>query len=88
VKLLLAGDLHSRRKLSAWRKDLQLELVQVVDPITTLDIQAWILETKAAVARLSGMDGTDSFDQLVGKVKKGGGVSRRYPALCHCRLTL
>ncbi|KAF8485888.1 hypothetical protein DFH94DRAFT_708705 [Russula ochroleuca] len=70
-----AAEASGDPKLSAWRKDLQLELVQVVDPITTLDIQAWILETKAAVARLSGMDGTDSFDQLVGKVKKGGGYA-------------
>ena len=58
-------------------KRLLLELVQVADPITTLDIQAWLHETKAPLARLSGIDGTDgNFDRLVGEVRNGGGVSR------------
>jgi hypothetical protein len=89
VKVLLVGDLHSHRNLSSWPKELQLEQVRVADPITTLDFQAWALENNAPVARLSGIDGTDNFDQLIGKVREGGGVSfpsRWDPALC--RLTL
>jgi hypothetical protein len=77
VKHPLVGYLHSHRKLSTLPKDLLLELVQVADPITTLDIQAWLHETKAPLARLSGVDGTDrNFDRLVGEVRNGGGVSR------------
>ena len=57
VKLPLVGYLHFHRTLSTLPKDLLLELVQVVDLITTLDIQVWFHETKAPVARLSGIDG-------------------------------
>ena len=76
AKLLLGGDLRSRRKLSAWPKDLQLE--KVADPIPTLDIQAWMHKTKVPVVRVGSIDGTDNwnFDQLVGAVRNGGGVSR------------
>ena len=87
MKLLFVGNLHPNRKLPAWRKNLPLELVQGDDPVTTLDIQAWILETKAPVVPLRSAD--SNFGQLIGRVKTGGGVShssRRDPALR--RLTL
>ena len=45
------------QKVSTLPKDLLLEHVQVADLITTLDIQVWFHETKAPVARLSGIDG-------------------------------
>ena len=93
VKLLLVGDLHSRRNLSVWQKVLQLELDQVVDPVTILDIQTWIIETKAPVVRLSAIEG--DFDQLAREIRKGGGVSRSIAScslpsctftVCHCEV--
>jgi hypothetical protein len=52
---------------------LQVELV--VDPeISTLDIQAWIQETKAPLVLMHGMD--NHFDELVEALGYGRGVSR------------
>jgi hypothetical protein len=65
--------LHPLRMLSAWPKKLYLEIVATPN-ISTLDIQAWMHETKVTVVRI---DRTDSnFDQLVGEVRSGGSVSR------------
>ena len=70
-------SLHPCRKQSARPKDLQLDLVNGPD-ISTLDIQAWILETKAPVVLLRCIDGTDAwqFDQLVGELRNSRSVSR------------
>jgi hypothetical protein len=55
--------------LSAWPKKLYLEIVATPN-ISTLEIQAWMHETKVTVVRI---DRTDSnFDQLVGEVRSGG----------------
>jgi hypothetical protein len=77
AKLLLVGHLHPSRKLSAWPKDLQLDIVNDPD-ISTLDIQAWMLETKAPVVILRCIDGTDDrqFDQLVGELGHSCSVIR------------
>ncbi len=62
--------------LSAWPKDLQLEIVADTE-IFTLDIQAWIRETKAPVVRVGYTDGTDKcyFDKLVETLRNARGVS-------------
>jgi hypothetical protein len=68
---------HLHRKLSAWPKYLQLELV-VDSEISTLDIQAWIRQTKAPVVRLEYYpNGTDKcyFDNLVVTLRNARGVS-------------
>ncbi len=69
---------HPHRKLSAWPKCLQLELV-VDSEISTLDIQAWIRQTKAPVVRLEYTNGTDKcyFDDLVETIRNARGVSFR-----------
>jgi len=69
VRAKAAEAVHNP-KLSAWPRDLQLDLVNGPD-ISTLDIQAWILETKAPVVLLRCIDGTDAwqFDQLVGELR-------------------
>jgi hypothetical protein len=61
---------------------LQLDLVSGPD-ISTLDIQAWIYETKAPVVLLRCIDGTDDwqFDQLVGDLRDSRSVSR--PGFLH-----
>ena len=91
MKLPLVGYLHSHRKLSSLPKDLLLELVQDADPITTLDIQAWLHETNAPVARVARLsDREGNFDQLAGEIREGGGVSRssrQHPALFHLTLS-
>ena len=68
--------LHPRRMLSAWPKHLQLEPV-FDSQINILDIQTWLLETRAPVVRLSGIDNMDKhhFSQLVETLKSGRGVS-------------
>ncbi len=67
---------HSRRKLWAWPKDLQLELIADSE-ISTLDIQAWIRQTKAPLVRLGHTDGTDKryFDKLIKAIRNARGVS-------------
>lgn len=62
--------------LSAWPKYMQLELV-VDSEISTLDIQAWIRQTKAALVRLGYTNGTDKcyFDNLVETLRDARGVS-------------
>jgi hypothetical protein len=67
---------HSCRKLSTWPKDLQLELVADSE-ISTLDIQAWIRQTKAPLVRLGHKDGTDKryFDKLIETIRNARGVS-------------
>lgn len=64
--------------LSAWPKYLQLELV-VDSEIFTLDIQAWIRQTKAPLVRLGyDTNGTDNkcyFDNLVETLRNARGVS-------------
>lgn len=68
----------AHRKLSAWPKYLQLELV-VDSEISTLDIQAWIRQTKAAVVRLeyttNGTPDRCYFDNLVETLRNARGVS-------------
>ena len=67
--------------LSTWPKYLQLELV-VDSEISTLDIQAWIRQTKAPLVRLGYTDGTDKsyFDNLVETLRNARGVSSVCPA--------
>ena len=62
--------------LSAWPKYLQLELVADSE-ISTLDIQAWIRQTKPALVRLGHTNGTDKryFDNLVETLRNARGVS-------------
>lgn len=62
--------------LSAWPKYLQLELVADSE-ISTLDIQAWIRQTKPALVRLGHTNGTDMcyFDSLVETLRNARGVS-------------
>ena len=69
-------DSHPHRKLSAWPKYLQLELVADSE-ISTLDIQAWIHQTKAPVVRLENTNSTDKcyFDNLVETLRNARGVS-------------
>jgi hypothetical protein len=76
MKLLSVGHLDPCRKLSAWPKDLQLDIVNDPD-ISTLDIQTWMLETKAPVVMLRCIDGSDDrqFDQLVGELRHSRSVS-------------
>ena len=81
--------LHPRRKLSAWPNHLQLEPV-FDSQIDSLDIQAWMDQTKAPSVRLSCRDETDKrqFRQLVGILRSGSGVSRpssRLPVLAVSR---
>jgi hypothetical protein len=70
--------------LSAWPKNLQLELV-VDSEISTLDIQAWIRQTKAAMVRLGYTNGTDKcyFDNLVETLRNARGVSFVQPESSH-----
>lgn len=70
------GFTSTHRKLSAWPKYLQLELVDDSE-ISTLDIQAWIRQTKAPVVRLGNTKGTDRcyFDNLVEAIRNARGVS-------------
>jgi hypothetical protein len=77
VKLLLVGDLHPPRKLSAWPKDLQFEFVSAPE-ISTVDVQRFLGETEAPVVRLTWMDETDQphFYQLVGALGYSRGVRR------------
>jgi hypothetical protein len=77
VKLLLVGDLHPPRNLSAWPEDLQVEFVSAPE-ISTVDVQRLLGETEAPVVRLTCMDETDKprFDQLVGALGYGRGVRR------------
>jgi hypothetical protein len=86
---LLVGDLHSRRMLSEWPEDLQLELVAVPN-ISTLDIQAWMLNVKAAVVRLRCPDQMDNrnFDQFVRELREHQGVSpsRWFPTFIVSRI--
>jgi hypothetical protein len=71
--------------LLAWPKDLLLKLV--IAYVSTLDIQAWIRKTKASVVSIVGTDNRHGlFDQLVGTLRNGPGVSRpdrlaNFPAL-------
>lgn len=62
--------------LSAWPKYLQLGLV-VDSEISTLDIQAWVHQTRAPMVRLGYTDGTDEchFDNLVETIRNARGVS-------------
>jgi hypothetical protein len=59
--------------LLAWPKTLHLEFVAAPN-VSTLDIQAWMHDTKAAVVRIRGTD--CNFDPLVGELRNNGGVSR------------
>lgn len=74
--LYQSEDLHPYRKLSAWPKYLQLELV-ADNEISTLDIQAWIRQTKAPVVRLEYTNGTDNcyFENLIETIRNARGVS-------------
>lgn len=71
-----SGDSDPRRMLSAWPKNLQLGLVADSE-ISTLDIQAWIRQTKAPLVRLEYTKGTDKcyFDNLVETLRNARGVS-------------
>jgi len=64
--------------LSTWPKYLQLDLV-VDSEISTLDIQAWIRQTKAPLVRLGYHDtnGTDKyyFDNLVETLRNARGYA-------------
>ncbi|KAF8485879.1 hypothetical protein DFH94DRAFT_158648 [Russula ochroleuca] len=62
--------------LSEWPEDLQLELVAVPN-ISTLDIQAWMLNVKAAVVRLRCPDQMDNrnFDQFVRELREHQGYA-------------
>jgi hypothetical protein len=62
--------------VSEWPKYLQLELV-VDSEISTLDIQAWLRQTKAPLVRLGHTSGTDKcyFDNLVVTLRNARGVS-------------
>ncbi|KAF8501471.1 hypothetical protein F5888DRAFT_1233616 [Russula emetica] len=72
------GDSHPHRMLSTWPKYLQLDLV-VDSEISTLDIQAWIRQTKAPLVRLGYHDtnGTDKyyFDNLVETLRNARGYA-------------
>ena len=89
VTLLLEDLVHSRRMLSEWPEDLQLEHVPVPN-ISSLDIQTWMLKTKAAVVRLRCPDQMDNwvFDQFVEELRNHRGVSRsrRLPTFAVSRL--
>ena len=76
VRYKLIKDSHPRRKFSIWPRDLRIQLVEIA--ISFLDIQAWMLETNAPVARIKGKPGdSHQFDDLVKLVRSGGSVSRR-----------
>jgi hypothetical protein len=64
------GDLHAYRNLWAFPNELEVELPVDLN-LTTLDIQIWIRENKAPVARLSYVNGADNrdFDWLVEKIR-------------------
>jgi hypothetical protein len=66
--------------LSAWPTYLQLDLV-VDSEISTLDIQAWIRQTKAPMVRLGYTNGTDECDfvNLVETLRSARGVSLFQP---------
>ena len=91
VTLLFEDLVHSRRMLSEWPEDLQLEHVPVPN-ISSLDIQTWMLKTKAAVVRLRCPDQMDNwvFDQFVEELRnhRGESPSRRLPTLAVSRLQL
>ena len=91
VTLLLDDLVHSRRMLSEWPEDLQLEHVPVPN-ISSLDIQTWMLKTKAAVVRIRCLDQMDNwvFDQFVEELRnhRGESPSRRLPTLAVSRLQL
>jgi len=74
----LAAEAIGDPMLSAWPKYLQLELV-VDSEISTLDIQAWIRQTKAPLVRLGyDTNGTDNkcyFDNLVETLRNARGYA-------------
>jgi len=65
-----------RRMFSIWPTLLQIQFTETVIPF--LDIQAWLLKTRAPVARIKGKSGdSHQFDDLVELVRSSGSVSRR-----------
>ena len=83
VKCKLVEDSHVCRMFSMWPRLLQIQLVET--PIPLLDIQAWILKTRAPVARIKGEPGDrHQFNDLVKLVRSSGSVSRRSrPPACY-----
>jgi len=76
LKCKLVEDSHSYRMFSIWPSFLQIQLVKTA--ISFLDIQAWILKTRAPVARIKAKSGdSHQFDDLVELLRSGGSVSRR-----------
>jgi len=76
VRCKVMEDSHLRRMFSKWPSLLQIQFVKTA--ISFLDIQAWILKTRAPVARIKGKPGdSHQFDDLVKLVRSGGSVSRR-----------
>jgi len=65
-----------RRMFSIWPTLLQIQFTKTVVPF--LDIQAWLLKTKAPVARIEGKPGdSHQFDDLVELLRSSGSVSRQ-----------
>ena len=76
VRCKLMEDSHLCRMFSKWPSLLQIQFTETVIPF--LDIQAWILKTRAPVARIKGnREDSHQFDDLVKLVRSGGSVSRR-----------
>lgn len=69
-------DSRPRRMFSIWPSLLQIRFAETVIPF--LDIQAWLLRTRAPVARIKAKPGdSNQFDDLVKLVRSGGSVSRQ-----------
>ena len=71
--VLVAGDSHARRNLSALPNELAVEPPDGPN-LSTLDIQVWIRENKVPTVPLSSVDGTNNsdFDQLVQNIRARG----------------
>ena len=74
VRCKLMEDSHLRRMFPKWPSILQIQFTETVVPF--LDIQAWLLKTRAPVARIKGkLRDSHQFDDLVDLVRSGGSVS-------------
>ena len=79
-----------RRMFSIWPSLLQIWFPETVRVISSLDIQTWLLKTKAPVARIKrrSEDG-HQFDDLVKLVRSSGSVScRSRSSICPPSYTL
>jgi hypothetical protein len=67
-----------RRMFSIWPNLLQIRFPETVRVVSSLDVQTWLLKTKAPVARIKGRpEDSHQFGDLVKLVRSGGSVSCR-----------